>query len=42
MDKRAEDHENTLDYKSLKVSNTVKIAWALLIVVMVALYIFFN
>lgn len=42
MDKRAEDHENTLDYKPIKVSNTVKIAWALLIIVMVTLYVIFN
>lgn len=42
FDNRDDSHENTLDYKPLKVSRTVKIAWGLLIVVMVTLYIIFN
>jgi SSS family solute:Na+ symporter len=33
---------STLDYKPVKINNKVKIAWGLLILVMIGLYIFFN
>lgn len=42
IDKCAEDHIDTLNYKPIKVSNAVKISWGLFIVVMIALYIIFN
>ncbi|MDR0541792.1 MAG: sodium/solute symporter [Dysgonamonadaceae bacterium] len=32
----------TLEYKPVKINNKVKIAWFLLIVIMIALYVFFN
>ncbi|KAA6352235.1 Sodium/glucose cotransporter [termite gut metagenome] len=33
---------STLDYKPVKINNKVKIAWAILILVMIGLYVFFN
>ena len=34
--------ENTLQFKPIKISRTVKISWGLLIIVMISLYIYFN
>jgi len=33
---------STLNYQPLKIENKVKVAWAILIIVMIAMYVFFN